>query len=86
MTTEKKPRISKKWMIVLAIVLILTCVGGLALLSRWYPLNPFQAGTGTEVPIPLQGGDSSQGGDTTSSEGGETKMENCPRQIGRAHV
>jgi len=73
MTTEKKNRIHKGWAVALIGLFFVICLGGLALLVNRFAPGLFRV-PGPEATIPVQGGTSSQTDDTSSTQGGETKM------------
>ncbi len=73
MTAEQNPRIRKGWAAALIGLLAVICLGGLALLVNRFAPGLFQT-PGPEATIPIQGGTSSQPDETSSAEGGETKM------------
>lgn len=73
MTAKQTPRIRKGWAVALIGIFVLVCLGGLALLVNRFAPDLFRT-PGPEATIPVQGGVSSEPGETSSAQGGETKM------------
>jgi uncharacterized protein YfaS (alpha-2-macroglobulin family) len=73
MTAEQKPRIRSRWAVALIGIFVVVCLGGLALLLNRFAPGLFRV-PGPEATIPVQGGTSSQTDDTSSAQGGQTKM------------
>lgn len=73
MTAEQKPRIRKGWAIALIGIFAIVCLGGLALLVNRFAPDLFRT-PGPAATIAVQGGTTSQAGETSNATEGEAKM------------
>lgn len=73
MTNQSKPQMRKGWIVALIGLFVIVLLGGLALLVNRFAPGLFRA-PGPPAAITVQRGTSSQPGEPSSTEAGETKM------------